>query len=238
LCEKFKSQVINFQIIVIFKFCKSFSVGYNIFNTKNKHYKTENMKHLFLFTAFVLITISANCQIDKKYWLVGGTGSFFSYNDDFTTAGQPTVSGKLTDINLSANVGYFLFDKFAAGVRPGINSVKSRGLNTASAGTKSVAIFIGPFARYYFLDKEKQFNILVDGTYQWGSYSNYGANGIFRNASIMAGPELFFNTSVGIEILIGYLYQNKSIKNDQPGFSNVRKGFYMSAGFQIHLTKN
>ena len=28
LCEKFKSQVINFQIIVIFKFCKSFSVGY------------------------------------------------------------------------------------------------------------------------------------------------------------------------------------------------------------------
>ena len=30
LCEKFKSQVINFQIIVIFKFCKSFSVGYKI----------------------------------------------------------------------------------------------------------------------------------------------------------------------------------------------------------------
>jgi hypothetical protein len=30
LCEKFKSQVINFQIIVIFKFCKSFSFGYKV----------------------------------------------------------------------------------------------------------------------------------------------------------------------------------------------------------------
>ena len=198
------------------------------------------MKHLFLFTAFVLITISANCQIDKKYWLVGGTGSFFSYNDDFTTAGQPTVSGKLTDINLSANVGYFLFDKFAAGVKPGINSVKSRGLNTASAGTKSVAIFIGPFARYYFLDKEKQFNIFLDGAYQFGSHSNFEGEGIFRSASVMTGTELFFNSSVGIEFMLGYLYHKKSIDDAQSGFyfNNIKSGFNVTVGFQIHLIKN
>ncbi|MBK6937895.1 MAG: hypothetical protein IPH18_14180 [Chitinophagaceae bacterium] len=197
------------------------------------------MKRILLFLGFCLILpFVAKSQLTKDYWLVGGTGSFFSYNDDFTTTGSPTVSGKLTEVNLSAHVGDFLWGKFAAGLRPGISSTKSRGLNSASAGTKNVTFFLGPFARYYLLNKEKQFNFLIDGVYQWGSHSNYGANGTFRNASIMAGPELFFNTTVGIEILMGYLYQNKTIKNDQPGFSSVRKGFYMSAGFQIHLTKN
>ncbi|HMX77546.1 MAG TPA: hypothetical protein PK841_05195, partial [Chitinophagaceae bacterium] len=71
------------------------------------------MKHFLLLFTLVMLAISANCQLDKKYWLFGGSGNFFSYNDDFTTTGQPTVSAKLTEINLSANVGYFIFDKFA-----------------------------------------------------------------------------------------------------------------------------
>ncbi len=148
-----------------------------------KNNKKKQVKYYIFIAAFLLVTIAANCQLDKKYWLVGGSGSFFSYNDEFTTPGQPTISGKLTEINLAANIGYFFADKFAAGLRPGINSVKSRGLNTASAGT-----------------------------------------------------ELFFNSAVGLEFLVGYLDQNKSIKDDQPGFTNARKGFYISAGFQIHLT--
>ncbi|MBS1736191.1 MAG: hypothetical protein JSS98_06225 [Bacteroidetes bacterium] len=198
------------------------------------------MKQLLLISTLVAFSISANGQLDKNYWLVGGTGSFFSYNDDFTTTGQPTVSGKLTDINLSANVGYFFFDKFAVGVRPGINSIRSRGLNSAGAGTKNVAIYFGPFVRYYFLNTEKPFNILFDGTYQIGSHSNFEGKGVFRNASVMAGPELFFNSSVGMEVLIGYMYQKKSIDDTQSGFyfNNIKKGFNISAGFQIHLTKN
>ena len=106
------------------------------------------MKYFLLLFTLVMLAISANCQLDKKYWLFGGSGNFFSYNDDFTTTGQTTVSAKLTEINLSANVGYFIFDKFAVGLRPGMKSLKSRGLNTASAGHKEIALYIGPFARY------------------------------------------------------------------------------------------
>jgi hypothetical protein len=199
------------------------------------------MKYIFLLLTLVSFSISANCQLDKKYWLVGGSGSFYTYNEkSINTVTNMPVSGKLTEINLSGNVGYFLFDKFVAGVRPGITSIKSRGLNTASAGTKSVALFIGPFARYYFLNKEKPFNILIDGTYQFGSYSNYDERkGSITNISIMTGPEIFFNTSVGIELLFGYLYQKKSIDKTQSGFffNNVKSGFNVSIGIQVHLKK-
>ncbi len=198
------------------------------------------MKHFLLLFTLVMLAISANCQLDKKYWLFGGSGSFFSYNDDFTTTGQPTVSGKLTEINLSANVGYFIFDKFAAGLRPGVNSIKSRSLNSAGAGTKNIIVFLGPFARYYFFDKEKLFNIVLDGTYQIGSQTNFEGRGVFRKASVMAGPELFLNSSVGIEFLIGYLYQKQSIDKTQSGYyyQNIKNGFNVSIGFQIHLTNN
>lgn len=194
--------------------------------------KITSLTFLILFLSF-----TSNGQLAKKYWLVGGAGSFYSYNDDFTTTGQQTVSGKLTEVNLSANIGYFFIDKFAVGLRPGINSIKSRGLNTASVGTKTVSLFLGPFVRYYFLNKEKQFNILIDGTYQLGTHSNFEGNGIIRNASIMAGPELFFNSAVGIELLVGYLYQKKTI-DTQSGFISMKNGFNVSFGFQIHLTNN
>lgn len=197
------------------------------------------MKKMTSLTILILfLSFTSNGQLDKKYWLVGGAGSFYSYNDDFTTTGQPTVSGKLTEVNLSGNIGYFLFDKFAAGLRPGINSIKSRGLNTASSSTKDVTFYVGPFARYYFLNKDKPFNILLDGTYQIGTYSTFAGTGTFRNASIMLGSEIFFNTSAGFEFLLGYLHRKKAIEEGQPGFSNERNGFHISIGFQIHLTNN
>ncbi|MBS1736192.1 MAG: hypothetical protein JSS98_06230 [Bacteroidetes bacterium] len=200
------------------------------------------MKYFFLFSFILALSISANGQLDKNYWLVGGSGSFYSYNDDFTTTGQPTVSGKLTDINLSANVGYFFFDKFAAGVRPGFYSIKTRIPYTqGGAQTHGTIIYVGPFIRYYLLNKEKQFNILVDGAYQFGSHLQGISDrdkGVIRNASIMTGPVLFFNNSVGIELLVGYLYQKKTLDNPQSGFSSEKKGFNISIGFQIHLIKN
>ena len=54
----------------------------------------------------------------------------------------------------------------------------------------------------------------------------------------MAGTELFFNTSVGIEFLLGYLYQ-KNVKDEtQNAYEYMKKGFYVSIGFQLHLIKN
>lgn len=196
------------------------------------------MKHILFLSTLILFTITGNCQLEKKYWLVGGSGNLYFYNDDFTTIGQPTVSGKLTEINLSGNVGYFLFEKFVVGLRPGIKSLKSRGLNTASAGHKEVALYIGPFVRYYFLNSERPFNILLDGAYQIGTLSNFGGKGTFKNATIKGGTEIFFNTSVGMEILLGYMHEYRSITEEPPGFIQKKNGVYVSIGFQLHLIKD
>lgn len=197
------------------------------------------MKPFFLSFVFVLFSITANCQLDKKYWLVGGSGSFYAYNEQsMNVVTNMPVSGKLTEINLSGNVGYFLLDKFVVGLRPGIKSLKSQGLNTAGAGHKSVAFYAGPFVRYYFLNSERPFNILIDGAYQIGSYSNFIGKGPFKSATVMAGPEIFFNTSVGMEILLGYMHEYRSITEEPPGFIQKKNGVYVSIGFQFHLIKD
>jgi len=195
------------------------------------------MKHFSFLFSFVLFTISANCQLDKKNWLVGGTGNFFTYKDNYTAAGQPTITGRLTEINLAANIGYFFTDKIAVGLRPGIKSLKSNGANSASVLIEDVKLYIGPFARYYFLNKGKQFNILIDGSYQFGLLSNF-EKGTTQNASIMTGAEVFFNTSVGIEFLAGYLYQKNNLANTQLPTLTTRNGLYFSIGFQLHLIKD
>jgi hypothetical protein len=198
--------------------------------------KNRPMKKTILLTILTsALSFVSYSQLESRNWLLGGSGNVFNYTDKFTSTNQPTVTGKLIEINLSGNVGYFPLDKFAVGIRPGISSIKSRGLNSASGGQESISIYAGPFARYYFLDIEKQFNILVDGTYQFGQYSNRIGKGVIRNAAIMVGPEIFFNSSAGLEILIGYLYQRKSL-DAQPSFIDIRNGLSVSVGFQLHLT--
>ncbi len=52
--------------------------------------------------------------------------------------------------------------------------------------------------------------------------------------SIMAGPEIFFNSSVGMEFLLGYSYSKEDVEQAN---KEVRKGFQIGIGFQIHLQK-
>ncbi len=56
----------------------------------------------------------------------------------------------------------------------------------------------------------------------------------------MAGPEIFFNSTAGLEILLGYRQNIISIENSLPesNLKNNKKGFQISIGFQLHLEKN
>ncbi len=50
----------------------------------------------------------------------------------------------------------------------------------------------------------------------------------------MAGPVIFFNTSVGLEFLLGY---SSSIEDIKDRYKNSIQGFQIGIGFQIHLEK-
>ena len=123
------------------------------------------MKNLILFFALLLFK-NAHAQLDKDIWLVGGTGSFYSYTENYSTPIYSQV-GKFTNIDIGASIGYFLIDKFAVGLRPSFSSYKGVVVNT-TGGTNQYKLSVGPFVRYYFLNKEKPFNILFDASYQLG----------------------------------------------------------------------
>ena len=117
---------------------------------------------LLLFLAFSFLLTSYG-QISKNTWLIGGNGSFYSYNENYT-APSVNFTGKYTSIDLTASIGYFFIDKFTGGIRPYLSTFK--GESSGGATPNDFKFAVGPFVRYYFLKEEKQFNILSDVSYQ------------------------------------------------------------------------
>lgn len=204
--------------------------------------KIINMKKIILFfTAVFFLSFSSIAQLDKKTWLVGGSGSFSSYKQDFKSTIVETVY-KVTDVKISPNIGYFVMDKFAVGLKSTLSWWKDKGVSANVVGNSSTTLRIdyGPFVRYYFLDKEKPFNILADLSYQFGNVKFKGSDkGSRNNFSIMAGPAIFFNSSVGLEFLFGYRYESeKEETTTYPNpYKDTKKGIQLEIGLQIHLEK-
>ncbi len=203
-----------------------------------------------LISLILLLTINSYAQLDKKTWLVGGSGSFNSYkqNETFVFQGNGEsneIQRTIKEVEFSPKVGYFIIDKLVVGLGASFTSEKSDAITiTGSFGggsSKSHSFSIGPFARYYFLKKDMPYNILAEASYQLGSINNGNyipqEKGKSNMASFFIGPELFFNSSVGIELLVGY--KTSTDKMDNPNINSyARNGFQVAIGFQIHLEKN
>ena len=191
---------------------------------------------LLLFSFFLIF--SAYGQLDKGTFLLGGNGSFYNYNGKFNSSNNNTTS-KATDIKINASVGYFLIDKFVLGLRPSFSFNRGKLIGTPNTFGSTTQFLIGPFSRYYFLEKDKQFNILLDAAYLFGTNSYPFANtekGSINELSISTGLEAFFNTTVGVEFLVGYKSKYEDIKGIT-GYSDKKNGVNVSIGFQIHLEK-
>lgn len=195
------------------------------------------MKQLVFLFAFSTFFFKAQSQLTKGIWLVGGSGSFYSYHEDYQTP-SVDVTAKYTTIDVSASIGYFSIDKLSGGLRPYFSSFKGESSGGGIINYHRLAV--GPFARYYFLNTEKPFNLLADVSYQFGTNrDNAGLSykGKFNMFSIMAGPEVFFNTSAGLEILMGYAQKITSLDNSPQASKSNKKGLQVSLGFQLHLER-
>jgi hypothetical protein len=188
------------------------------------------MRKLFVSYLFITFFFTANSQITKGNWLVGGTGKFYSYTTQYSSATYSNEA-KYTQIDLSPNIGYFVIDKLAFGLRPAFSSIKGKVTTTGGMPTNLQRYWIGPFGRYYFLPSDRQVNILTDISYQHGFFGGI-SKGSLSALSAMAGPVVYFNSCVGTELLLGY----SSSIGDVEGFQKeTRKGFQIAIGFQIHL---
>ncbi|HET7115472.1 MAG TPA: hypothetical protein VFI29_03235 [Hanamia sp.] len=179
-------------------------------------------KGLLIFTTTFFI-FNAKSQITKDNWLVGGNASFSQLQSSSTSAAQ----FKQTNFQITPLVGYFLWDKFTAGLNPSLTYVSN------NVGNTSTIINIGPFVRYYFLDAENIVNLFAESGYAYGSITGKGQEKgqHLYTFSFSGGPVIFFNTSVGLEFIITYS-TTKVV-----GFSGANNELKFGVGFQIHLEK-
>lgn len=190
------------------------------------------MKKLFVSLSLITFSLAAQSQITQGNWLAGGTGKFYSYTSAYSSATYSNEAS-YTQIDLSPNVGYFVVDNLAFGIRPTFSSIKGKVTTTGGLSTNVQRYWIGPFGRYYFLEPDKQFNILTDISYQYGFFGGI-SKGKLGTFSALAGPVAYFNSSVGLEFLLGYSYSKEDVEGYQ---KETRKGFQIAVGFQIHLEK-
>ncbi|HSR37582.1 MAG TPA: hypothetical protein VLL95_01610 [Phnomibacter sp.] len=191
------------------------------------------MKYYFPFCLFLLFSIVARSQLTKGTWIAGGAASFYSTQNKYAS----NIANQTSDVlrlSINPSIGYFLADKFAIGLRPNYTKNKAQVTSTSGLATNENRFDIGPFARYYFLQAEKQFNLLADISYQYGVYWFKPTKGNRNTFSASAGTVVFFNSSVGLELLLGYYTQKETI-NDAVKTINEQKGLQMTIGFQFHL---
>jgi hypothetical protein len=192
------------------------------------------MKNITLTIAFLLFLNICFAQLDKGMWLVGGSGNYLTSKLEYTSPTFSSSSKKL-DITVTPNIGYFIFDKLAIGLKTSFTKYKDQVSGSGGLiNTNSNRITFGPFAKFYILQKEKQYNLLAEVNYQYGLYRFKPTKGSSNTFNAAIGPVIFFNSSVGLEFLLGYYSIKETIKQTGDFISN-QSGFQISIGFQIHL---
>lgn len=192
------------------------------------------MKQLVLLFSFSTFFFTAQSQLTKGIWLAGGTGKFYAYKSQYSSATYSNEAS-YTQIDLSPNIGYFVADKLAFGLRPTFSSIKGEVTGPGGLRTNTQRYAVGPFGRFYVLSTDKQFNLLTDISYQHGITNLDGKKiGNFNEFSVLVGPVVYFNSSVGLEFLLGY---SASLEEKEQAYRETKKGFQIGIGFQIHLEK-
>lgn len=184
-----------------------------------------------VFSLFLLLACSsAFSQIYKGQWLVGGSGNFSLQK----TPDRYVYQDKQQSLSLSPDAGYFIINNLAVGVRPGytLTHSKTRSYDSSTITSNSHTFSAAPFVRYYVLPATHKINVLAEGSYgwDWGRYKSYNSGYKFSSSyySFSAGPVLFINSSVALELTGNYQHYIHD-------FYSAR--FFINAGFQVHLGK-
>lgn len=181
----------------------------------------------FIITIFLLIICTnSKAQINTPNWLFGGSAKFSTQSQSINSA---NVKG--LNIKFNPNIGYFVIDKLATGIKLGLTLDR---VEYNGGVSKSTQLSYGPFVRYYFLPTENRINLLGEFNYQHLTNTNNSTTTKDQlNAfTISTGTAIFFNSSVAIEALVNYELLNNST------IGTNAKTFYLSIGFQIHLEKD
>ncbi len=183
------------------------------------------MNRLFFIALLSFITSAANSQITKKNWMLGGEVSYASTNYNSENYGIPHTA---YDLQIKPNIGYFFIDKLSTGLKASIEVTGDK-----SRSQSYTDFNIGPFLRYYFLSPEKYVNVITEASYLYGFEKGSTPEKTSKNTfSFSAGPVVYFNNVVGLEMLVSYAsYQFSGIKGSN-------KTIMVGLGLQVHLERD
>ena len=192
-------------------------------------------KSFFFFPCFVIAMIcitNASGQVNKGNWLVGGNFAYAKSN----SSGIDATNSKGRSIEIASNIGYFVFDKFATGIKINSQFTKEKypQVNGSYTSQFQNIVGLGPFIRYYFLKPDNRINVFSDAAFLYSVYSNNNAGSTQKSIdyTMAAGAAIFFNTTVSMEFLLDYKNSN-TLK-----FDAKEEKIAFKIGFQIHLENN
>lgn len=188
------------------------------------------MKTFKIFFGITLLSfLTSNAQITKGNWMVGGSSSF-SNKESYQHKNPNSSKLKFSEFELNANLGYFFIDNLQMGLKMGYNNY----MFSSYGGQDRFSLKLGPYSRYYFLKPEKLVNLYIDGSYFFGkkSIASGEIQDNLNGFSISAGPTIFFNSSVAMELGINYS-STKFIGTNGYTENNLQ----FNLGFQIFLEK-
>lgn len=204
-------------------------------------------KNKGLFIIAIFLSTVAQGQITKGNWLVGGNLNFSSANGE-SISSTGTQKSTYSNISISPNIGYFIIEKFAAGLKTNFTNAKSKdgdmirdGITVGSGGHSNTTWFdFGPFTRYYFLPSDNQVNLFSEANFMYGTANSHPGKGSRYSYSFYAGSAVYFNSSVALEFTIGYNSSKSTLyglnsRNDD--YTNKNNAIQIGIGFQIHLEK-
>jgi hypothetical protein len=183
------------------------------------------MKKVILLIIAIVATSGLCAQVEKGYWMAGGTVSFYAGDTPYE---------KVRLLKASPRIGYFVIDKLATGLNVSWdrNSVKNKGI----MGPFRIVTMIGtgPLVRYYFLKSDQSVNVFTEGSALFGKViSSLGSKyGSFQYV-FTGGTNFFLTNSTALELSIGYLstrhYDDSKFKSS---------AIIVGIGFQAHLRKS
>ena len=186
----------------------------------------NKIKLIFTLTLFSFLT--SNAQITKGNWMVGGSGSYSkeeNYANNFKSSKLKT-----SELEIKTNIGYFFIDNLQVGTRIGYTTYKV----DVNPDSNRYWLKYGIYSRYYFLKTEKLVNVYLDGGYFFGNsaFSDGQYKDNLNGYSISAGPTIFLNSSIAVEMGVNYSSTKFKGVND-----STENNLQFTIGFQIFLEK-
>ena len=212
------------------------------------------MIKIHLFIALILISIPSLSQSNKGRIMINGSGNYLQNKNDYWSSDNTSKSTYIiTQFGSSLKVGYFLTNRFALGIDGGINSYKTKQINTTGGNpykNSTINYRPGIFMRYNQPILNDKFGIFLTFTTNYelekGWKNNFSmdmngnvvetithSKGTGYSTALSPGLYYFLNNRLSMEMVLGNFsyYDIKTTSPEDP--LTIKRNKEFSSNFSI-----